>query len=84
MWDDPRTADIPVLLCSADQRALDEQAVLLHQRRCGMLAKPFDLDHMVRQVNTLLAEPEATRTPPTALLMSLVLLLAFGALGISA
>ena len=48
---DATTADIPVLVVSADSRALEERAATLEARRCKVLAKPFRLDDLLGKVS---------------------------------
>ena len=45
---DPETADIPVIICSADSRFLREKGELLREKRCDVLEKPFELDDLLR------------------------------------
>jgi DNA-binding NtrC family response regulator len=47
---DPATAQIPVIVCSADARFLREKATTLHGLRCDTLEKPFDLNTLLEKV----------------------------------
>ena len=51
---DPKTAAVPVIVCSADSIFLREKAELLRQKRCEVLEKPFDLDDLLDKVQTML------------------------------
>ena len=44
---DPATARMPIIVCSADVRALQERALYLQSQRCQVLPKPFDLDTLL-------------------------------------
>jgi CheY-like chemotaxis protein len=47
---DPETRPIPVLVCSAALRSLQEHAALLERYGVGVLPKPFDLDALLERV----------------------------------
>lgn len=47
---DPATTAIPVIVCSADTPFLREKAPALHELRCDILEKPFDLDMLLEKV----------------------------------
>jgi CheY-like chemotaxis protein len=47
---DPATAALPVIVSSADARALREQGDALRAYRCTVLEKPFDLDALLETV----------------------------------
>jgi DNA-binding response OmpR family regulator len=51
---DPDTADIPVIICSADGRGLREKAATIHALNGEVLEKPFDLDPLLAKIRTLL------------------------------
>ena len=54
--EDPATAQIPVVLCSAAAFALQQQAVRFDgPGRLAAVAKPFDLDHLLGVIARLLA-----------------------------
>jgi DNA-binding response OmpR family regulator len=57
---DPETAGVPVIVCSA---AVVRQAtkLLLEQRGCPFLAKPFDLKQLLDLVRRLLDDRSASR-----------------------
>ena len=59
---DPATASIPVLVCTADGALLRGEAERLRAPGLRVLAKPFDLDDLLTQVRALL---DAT-LPPTS------------------
>ncbi len=52
---DPTTRPIPVIVCSAAVHSLIEHQQLLQQYGCEVLAKPFDLDALLRKVREALA-----------------------------
>jgi DNA-binding response OmpR family regulator len=51
---DPVTANIPVIICSADRRFLRERAATIQALNGEMLEKPFDLDPLLAKIQTLL------------------------------
>ena len=51
---DPATADIPVIICSADGYFLQKKAAMIHALNGEMLEKPFDLDSLLTKINALL------------------------------
>ena len=54
---DPETTDIPVILCSADMRALREREDWLKERDIKVLEKPFNLDDMLKMVKDVTGSP---------------------------
>lgn len=55
--DDPETADIPVILCSAASPALNQNAQRLVGRpSVQAIAKPFDVDDLLELIARLLAQ----------------------------
>ena len=52
--EDPATRDVPVILCSAATPALDKHADRLAQGRVSALAKPFDVEKLLSEVDRLL------------------------------
>ena len=44
---DPALHDLPVLVCTGDERAVQDQAAVLERPGCAVLAKPFDLDDLL-------------------------------------
>jgi CheY-like chemotaxis protein len=40
----PQTATLPVIICTADQQFLRNEAAFLHSRNAAVVAKPFDVD----------------------------------------
>lgn len=65
--DAPETADVPVLLCSADRRALGDYAEDWRALGCETLAKPFALDALLARVARLTdAAGDTARHTPDA------------------
>jgi DNA-binding response OmpR family regulator len=52
--DDPSTAALPVLVCSADLTFLRDHADDLHALDCRTLPKPFDLDALLCAIRAML------------------------------
>jgi len=50
----PATADIPVIVCSADSPFLREKEQQLQAQHCAILEKPFDLEMLLERVQTML------------------------------
>lgn len=48
---DPRTRHIPVIVCSAHIRAMEQQAGLLRAKGHRVLAKPFTVEDLLAQIN---------------------------------
>ncbi len=55
---DPRTQDIPVIICSADLPFLREQAARLRELRCEVQEKPFRLDDLLDKITAFIGRPE--------------------------
>jgi CheY-like chemotaxis protein len=55
LHEDPATRDVPVILCSAAAPALDLHADRLRQGTVTALAKPFDVDQLLNEIERLLA-----------------------------
>ncbi len=53
---DPATRPIPVIVCSAAIRSLQDHEPLLQQYGVGVLAKPFDLEALLAKIERTLAE----------------------------
>jgi CheY-like chemotaxis protein len=51
---DPATSHIPVIVCSAAAPALDQHADRLRHGRVSALAKPFDVEKLLSEVDRLL------------------------------
>jgi DNA-binding response OmpR family regulator len=47
---DPALADLPVIVCSADSRFLNEHAEELATLDCAVVEKPFDLNALLQQI----------------------------------
>ncbi len=54
---DAVTARVPVIVCSADRRCLQDRAAALTALGCVMLEKPFNLDDLLHHVRTCLEQP---------------------------
>jgi CheY-like chemotaxis protein len=59
---DPTTAQLPVIICSADQFFIASHREQLHAAGCAILLKPFGLDDLLRTVRSLLDAPAAARS----------------------
>lgn len=57
---DEATADIPVVVCSADHEQLLSKEEYLATKRAGVLRKPFDIDDLVEKVTEFV---DAARSP---------------------
>lgn len=57
--DDPATATLPVLICSADLIFLRDHADDLRALGCRTLPKPFDLDALLSAVRAMLSSTPA-------------------------
>ncbi len=55
---DPATADLPVIVCSADTLALKAKDEMLRRQGCEVLEKPFDLDMLLSMVDEKIGPPE--------------------------
>lgn len=57
---DPETTNIPVIICSADTRALREKEDWLRERDVKILEKPFNLDDLLTMVKDVIGSPAGT------------------------
>ncbi len=48
---DPKTADLPVVVCTGATHRVRENAELLDRLSVGVVLKPFDIDRLVEVVN---------------------------------
>jgi CheY-like chemotaxis protein len=55
---DPETSKIPIIVCSADIRALEAQEENYRLHGIRSLAKPFDLDELLKMVEEALAQSQ--------------------------
>jgi len=53
----PSCAKLPLVLCAANQRFLQSHAAELASLDCAVLEKPFDVDDLVRLVQSLIGAP---------------------------
>ena len=51
---DPATANIPVIICSADGGGLREKAAAIQELNGDVVEKPFNLDQLLAKIHTLL------------------------------
>ena len=58
---DPKTQDIPVVICSADVAFLRVQAERLRSLRCDVQEKPFRLDDLLGKIAAFIGPPEPTQ-----------------------
>lgn len=63
---DRRTARIPVVVCTAALRLVQELEGHLRAKNVGVILKPFDIDELVRQVQDLLRSDSAAVSNPVA------------------
>ena len=56
---DPKTARIPLIVCSAAVRALEERREILEDQGIMAIAKPFDLDQLVGCIRDAIARRHA-------------------------
>jgi CheY-like chemotaxis protein len=59
----PAVADVPVIVCTADQQFLRSNADFLHAYRATFVAKPFDLDVLLDAINRAMRDEPST--PPS-------------------
>lgn len=52
----PATADLPVIVCTADQQFLRNRAAFLQSQHAAFVAKPFDLDVLLDVITRSLSE----------------------------
>jgi DNA-binding response OmpR family regulator len=55
---DRRTAGVPVVVCSAAKRLLDELDGHLESKGVGVVLKPFDIDELVEEIRTTLKQAQ--------------------------
>ena len=58
---DPVTHAIPLLVCSADSRALREHQAEMQNQGIGLLAKPFDLEDLLGLIREQLSRSQLGR-----------------------
>jgi CheY-like chemotaxis protein len=63
---DPETADLPVIVCSADAHFLRAKAAQLREEGCCVLEKPFRLDKLLALMEEAL-HPEFRRCAPSTM-----------------
>ena len=52
----PITQQVPVIVCSADGRLLDEQREDLCERCCDVVQKPFDIDELLLKISQMVGQ----------------------------
>jgi CheY-like chemotaxis protein len=57
---DPKTEEIPVIVCSADLPFLRSQAEHLRSLHCEVQEKPFRLDDLLDKIAAFIGRPEKT------------------------
>jgi CheY-like chemotaxis protein len=55
---DPETANIPVIICSADTERIRAKEAYLRERGCAILEKPFILEDLLDMVRSFIGPPE--------------------------
>lgn len=56
---DPKTREIPLIVCSAAVRALEERQAVLEEQGIVAIAKPFDLARLLAAIHDAIAKREA-------------------------
>src|SRR5947209_14171311 len=51
---DPALEPLPVIVCSADVRAIEERVALLERHGCQVLQKPFTLEELLSMLRSVL------------------------------
>lgn len=59
--ENPATADVPILVATADLTFLRENEDELKALGCASLTKPFDIDAFLGRVTSLLSAPDRTQ-----------------------
>ncbi len=52
--EDAATAQLPVIICTGDRQALEDEAARFVDARCQVVIKPFDVDTLLVTVHTAL------------------------------
>jgi DNA-binding response OmpR family regulator len=60
---EPRTADLPILICSGAVRELNAARERLERQGVAVLQKPFDIDELLNCVAALLPEDSRPSNP---------------------
>jgi hypothetical protein len=55
---DPKTQDVPVIVCSADLPFLRSQGDNLRSLRCAIQEKPFRLEELLEKIVAFIGPPE--------------------------
>jgi CheY-like chemotaxis protein len=55
---DPETANIPVIICSADTERIRAKEAYLREKGCDILEKPFLLEDLLGKVRSFIGPPE--------------------------
>lgn len=55
--ENPATAELPVIVCSADQPFLRSHAEFFREHNASVVAKPFDLDDLINAIHQALGHP---------------------------
>jgi DNA-binding response OmpR family regulator len=61
---DPRTFQIPVIICSAASKEMRDRQEWLEQRGIYALPKPFEIDDLLRLADAALGGPKQVRPRP--------------------
>ena len=62
---DPNTRDIPVIVCTAAAKLVEELQTHLDNMGVAVVLKPFDIDHLLTQITKKWASPNADPTLST-------------------
>jgi CheY-like chemotaxis protein len=58
---DPETKEIPIIVCTAAARMVDELQTHLEDMGIAVVLKPFDLDHLLQEIRKALSSPNQRR-----------------------
>ena len=64
---DTSTAEVPIVVCSAAAKQIEELTAHLTNMGIGVVLKPFDIDALLSEVSRVLARAEGARAERSAL-----------------
>ena len=62
---DPETRDIPVIVCTAAAKLVEDLQTHLDHMEVAVVLKPFDIDHLLAQINKKWAAQDTEQIPVT-------------------